>query len=165
MVVRCTTKAIDLLGGRSLALAEPAPSDEDWYLNLLWVERRKCLLLAHAGTLFSVFRADVRAADLRPAGAYLVTAIQTELDRERLPLDTLGRLHPEDVVLARTASRNMLGFMNQMAIELRYCIARDGGLGPSDVHALNHQLQRTPRNRGEYVLPIDLVTERLLARG
>src|SRR5207247_415481 len=39
--------------------------------NLLWLDRRKCLLLTHAGTLFPVFVADVRAADLRPPGSYI----------------------------------------------------------------------------------------------
>jgi hypothetical protein len=48
------------------ALRQPEPSDDDWYANLLWVERQKCLLFTHAGTLFSVFVAGVRKADLRP---------------------------------------------------------------------------------------------------
>src|SRR3972149_2635576 len=46
-----------------------APADDEWYLNLLWIERGKCLLLTHAGTLFRVFVADVRKADLLPIGA------------------------------------------------------------------------------------------------
>jgi hypothetical protein len=49
-------------------LATPPPSDGDWYLNLLWLDRQKCLLLTHAGALFSVFVAWVRKADLRPIG-------------------------------------------------------------------------------------------------
>ena len=32
MVVRCTKKVLDLLG-RDVTLTEPAPSDDDWYLN------------------------------------------------------------------------------------------------------------------------------------
>jgi hypothetical protein len=34
VVVRCTKKMLDLLGG-NLTLSESAPSDEDWYLNLV----------------------------------------------------------------------------------------------------------------------------------
>jgi hypothetical protein len=49
VVVRCTKKMLDLLGGRKLTLSEPAPSDEDWYLNLVWIERQKCLLLTPWG--------------------------------------------------------------------------------------------------------------------
>lgn len=69
MIVRCTAKARTLLGVRELAEVEP--SDDDWYLNLLWFDRRKCLLLAHVGTLFPVFVADVRKADLTPLDLWL----------------------------------------------------------------------------------------------
>ena len=51
MVVRCTKKMLDLLGGRSITLSELPPTDDDWYLNLVWIERQKCLLHTHAGTL------------------------------------------------------------------------------------------------------------------
>jgi uncharacterized protein DUF6933 len=52
MLLRCATKMLALLGVRPAALVEAAPTCVDWYLNLLWIERRKCLLLTHAGTLF-----------------------------------------------------------------------------------------------------------------
>ncbi len=146
MVVRCTKKMLDLLGGRSLTLSELPPTDGDWYLNLLWIDRQKCLLLTHAGTLFSVFRAGVRSPDLRPLGTYLVEAIETELRAESLPTDTFSQLQPDTVQLAKTASRSTLGFMNEMAFELRYLIADAGGLGRCDIDALNHGLRRTLRN-------------------
>src|SRR6266545_8012277 len=44
MVVRCTKKMLDLLGGRSITLSKLPPTDEDWYLNLLWIDRQKCVL-------------------------------------------------------------------------------------------------------------------------
>jgi hypothetical protein len=90
---------LDLLGGRDLKLSEPAPGDDDWYLNLLWIDRQKCLLLTHAGTLFSVFRTRVRVADLRPLGDYLIDAITTELATEHLPAHALSHLD-------RTTSRS-----------------------------------------------------------
>ncbi len=45
MIMRCTAKARDLFGLRQLA--EPDPFPDDWYVNLLSFDRRKCLLLAH----------------------------------------------------------------------------------------------------------------------
>jgi hypothetical protein len=164
VVVRCTKKMLDLLEGRSITLSELPPTDHDWYLNLLWIDRQKCLLLTHAGTLFSVFRAGVHSADLRPIGNYLVTAIETELRAERLPTDTFPELQPDRVRLAKTVSRSTLGFMNEMAFELRYVIADMGGLGRCDIDVLNHGLHRTLRNRGEYVRPMELVTQRLASR-
>jgi hypothetical protein len=84
---------------------------------------------------FSVFRAGVRSADLRPLGNYLVAAIEIELRAESLPTDTFSEL--ESVRLAKTASRSTLGFMNEMAFELRHLIADTGGLGRCDIDVLN----------------------------
>jgi len=164
VVLRCTRRLLDLLGGRALTLTDLAPTDEDWYANLLWLDRRKCLLLTHAGTLFSVFLPGVRTADLRPIGPYAVNAIEAELCSESLPADTFGPLDPDAVRLAKTASRSTLGFMNEIAIHLRYQLADAGGLSHCDINALNHRLRRTLHNRGGYVYPIELVAQRLGAR-
>ena len=159
MIVRCTKKMLDLLGGRSVSVGEFPATDDDWYLDLIWFDRRKCLLLVHAGTLFSVFRADVRSPQLRPPGSCLVAAVQAELAAERLPLDMFGPLQPDNVRIARTASRSMLGFMNQMTVEIRYQVMRSDDVRNCDIDAINHRLRRTLRNRGGYVHPIDLVSE------
>jgi len=165
VVLRCTEKILDLLGGRKLTLSKPAPTDDDGYLNLLWIERQKCLLLTHSGTLFSVFRAGVRVGDLRPLGDYLVEAIETELRAEGLHTGALSELDPSDVRIAKTASRRTLGYMNEMAFELEWGIAHDGGLHRTDINELNHALRRMLRNYdGEYALPIELVNQRLQAR-
>jgi hypothetical protein len=155
---------LDLLGGRSVTLSELPPADDDWYLNLVWIERQKCLLLTHTGTLFSVFRIGVHAADLRPLGAYLVEAIQTELRAEDLPTDTFSALEADSVQLAKSASRSTLGFMTEMAFELGWIITDKGGLRCSDINDLNHALRRMLWNRGDYVRPIELVNRHLNTR-
>ena len=66
-------------------LADVPATDDDWYANLLWFDRRKCLLLTHAGTLFPSFIADVLAADLRAPGELLERNARTALYDERLP--------------------------------------------------------------------------------
>jgi hypothetical protein len=57
VILRCTARLLDLLDMRDATLVDDAASDEDWYANVLWIDRRKCLLLTHAGTLFPVFAA------------------------------------------------------------------------------------------------------------
>ena len=74
-------------------------------------------------------------------------------------------LDPEDVRLAKTASRSILGFMNEMAFHLCYQVAAGGGLERCHVDLLNHRLRRTLHNRGgEYVRPLELVAQRLAMR-
>ena len=155
---------LDLLGGRSVTLTDLAPTDDDWYLNLVWIERQKCLLLTHTGTLFSIFRVGVHVADLRPLGEYLVNAINTELRAEGLPHDTFSGLDPDSVQLTKTASRSTLGFMTEMAFELGWIITHKRGLRRSDSNELNHALRRMLWNRGEYVRPLELVQQHLNSR-
>lgn len=102
MIVRCTAKVLTLLGVRRSSLPELEPDGEDWYVNLLWVDRRKCLLATQAETAFSVFVPDVRKAELDPLGPRLADAIVGALDDERLPPDALGDL---DGQAARLVSR------------------------------------------------------------
>jgi hypothetical protein len=163
MNLRCTAKMLALLGVRATTLAAVPPSDDDWYLNLLWIERRKCLLLAHAGTLFPVFVADIRKADITPIEPYVVNLVEEQLRAESLPPDTLGSLDPDRVSLAKTASRSILGIMNDAAIHARYRIEAMGGIDRSDTLFLNRYLRRALHNRsGNYVTPLDLVAQRLL---
>jgi hypothetical protein len=58
------------------------------------LDGRKCLLLAHAVTLFSVFVADVRKAELRSLGVCLADTIRAALCSESCPEDAVGRLDP-----------------------------------------------------------------------
>jgi uncharacterized protein DUF6933 len=159
VVLRCTRRACDLL--RVQPAPDIPPGEDDWYLNVLWIDRRKCLLFLHATTLFPVFVADVRAAEVWPIGAFTVRVLEAALSAEQLPADCLGVLDPGDVRPAKTASRSVLGVMNELAYLSRYQAARAGGLGRTDVSALNRFLRRTPHNRDGYVWPLDLVTARV----
>lgn len=160
MILRCTKKLLDLLDHSPHGLPEPKPSDKDWYANLLWVDRQKCLLLTHAGTLFSVFVAGVRTADLRPIGPYVVKVIEQELRSEDLHMDVLGPLDPDQVVIAKTASRSTLGYMKEIALHARSQIEDEGGIDHSDMSALNHRLRRSLHNySGTYAYPIERVVE------
>src|SRR5438445_13366013 len=115
MVLRCTAKMLSLLGTRPRDLVTIEPSDEDWYANLLWLGGRKCLLLVHAGTLFSVFVPNIRKADLMPIGPSVVRFIHDELEAETLPLDRFGALDSRTIALAKTESRTVLRKRNEMA--------------------------------------------------
>src|SRR5260370_35241124 len=61
VILRCTRKLLAVMG---LPVAEPAPAPdpEDWYANLLWFDRRKCLLLTHSATFGDVEQPEVLLA-------------------------------------------------------------------------------------------------------
>lgn len=158
MVLRCTKRVLDLIGVGPKGLVAPDPTDDDWYANVFWIDRRKHLLLAHAGTLFPVFVADVRKTDLLPLGQVAVRLIRSELGMENLAPDALGELDPSSVRIAKTASRTVLGYMNETAKYCKYAIARH-----SDIGSLNREIWRELnlwRRPPGYFVPIDLVMTR-----
>ena len=122
MIVRCTVKLRALLDHQRQHQADPGCSERDWYANLLVIERRKCLLVTHAGTLFSVFVPDVRVAQLRPLGPFLVARIADQLRAEGLAERALGALDAGGVTIAGTASgRSVPGCMNDLAFTCSDC--------------------------------------------
>jgi hypothetical protein len=159
MVLRCTGRLLGLLGLRSTDLVTSEPNDDDWYANLLWIDRRKCLLLAHAGTLFSVFVPGIRKADLVALGPVVVSLIHDDLREEKLPLDRFGDLDPSSVEVGKTASRRVLGYMNEIAWVCERAVARSGGLERCDFEKLNRELRRLlhlSRKPPGYFVPIEL---------
>jgi hypothetical protein len=76
---------------------------------------------------------------------------------EGLPPDLLGRLDAREVVLAKTASRRVLGVMNEMAFTCAWRTEEVGGLGNLDVDELNHWLRRRLHSSGgDYHEPLEL---------
>jgi hypothetical protein len=150
---------LTLLGARPRDLLRIEPSGQDWYANLLWLDARKCLLLAHAGTLFSVFVPDIRKSDLIPIGPSVVRFIHTELEAESFPLDRLGALDSRSIALAKTESRTVLGYMNEMARFCEYAVGDAGGMAGCDARELNRELRRElhlSRRPPGYFVPIEL---------
>ena len=160
MLLRCTSRLLQTIGGKTkpaLNIAAPASSN-DFYANLIWIEGRKCLLVTHAGTLFSIFTPDVRADDLRPLGRFVVPLIKDALNSEGLPSDTFGRLLEDDVELAKTADRSVLGCMNEMAWSSELVIMDAGNIRLLDVAQLNHELRRLIFGPLGSAHPIELAT-------
>lgn len=101
---------------------------------------------------------------MRPLGPYVAAVVEAELRAEGLPVDALGPLDPTAVQIAKTANRSVLGFMNDMAVQIEYAVASAGGLPRCDAADVSRHLRRTPYNRGGYLYPIDLAIARASGR-
>lgn len=116
--------------------------------------------MVHADTLFPVFLADVRKPQLTKFGLHIAGTVATALADEGLSPDCLGPLDPARVQVTRTASRSVLGFLNDMAATSQHVAERTGGINGLDTGDLNAFLRRTPFNRGGYIRPIDAARQR-----
>lgn len=149
------------MGSRAGVLHDAEPGGDDWYANVFIIERRKCLLLVHADTLFPVVDTDIRVAQLDDLGLYITTLVVDALASEELPGPALGPTDPYEVQVAKTTSRSVLGHMNEITFEAQHLIAYGGGLQHSDIDAVNRRLRRGLHGRGgEYVVPLELAAAR-----
>ena len=160
MILRCTKKLLAVLGPGRVTEPGPAPDPEDWYAYLLWFGGRKCLLLTHAATLFSVFEADVGAVDLRATHRLVTELVERELCREGLPLATFGNLRSQELLLAKTADRSVLGCMTDMAFLCEAAISHAGGLVNCDLSELNRALHRNINSSRAFRPPVELAAQR-----
>lgn len=161
VILRCTAK-LRAVVGRLDPDTEALPADaNDWYANLLWIERRKCLLATHAGTLFSAFAPDVRAGQLRPLGPFLVPRIGEQLAAEGMGPAVLGVAEdPRAARIAKTADRSVLGAMNDLAVLCEHAVAGAGGLAGLDLPALHRRMQRNLCSARGYVPAVELAADR-----
>ncbi len=164
LLLRCTGKLLKVLGTAPKDLVEAPPSPEDWYGNVIYIEGRKCLLVTHAQTLFTVFIPDVLAADLRPIDALLIPALHAALAREGLPIDTFGVPGGGPVRLAKTADRSVLGCLRDLAGRCEWAVRSVGGLANLDLDELHHGLQRNPSSVRNWAFAIDSVRKRTADR-
>ena len=70
MIFCCTKKLLTLLGLKTKDLSQPPlqeiPDMAEWYGNLFFLDRRKCLIVTHARTLYTglLFDVDTRRPSL-----------------------------------------------------------------------------------------------------
>jgi exopolysaccharide biosynthesis protein len=73
----------------------------------------------------------------------------------------LGLTDPSEVRIAKTASRSVVGHMNEITVKAQHLIAHSGGLQHTDLDTVNRRLRRGLHARGgEYVVPLELATAR-----
>jgi hypothetical protein len=117
----------------------------EWYCNLFFLDRRKCLIMTHARTLYTGLLFDVKKADLADFGGLLRRRLNAILvidgfsreERERL----LGSA-PDSY--AGATLRGVIGSMVDHVHMCRHITGREGGVDRVDVDRLNHVLNLTP---------------------
>jgi hypothetical protein len=147
--LRCTRTLLAQMGPNATRAAksdELAESPLDWYANLLWIERRKCVLFTNVSTLFGFLIPDVRKADLRrlpdlflhhllenlECGDFGAAAVRTALELYGGPS------------LQRATNRSVLGSMNDYALQFRVMIDSAGGLRRCPILAINRRVSDSP---------------------
>ena len=165
VILRRTEKLAAVL---PVTTATPEDSDTalgDWYVNRLVVDRQPLLLLVSALTLLPIV---VPGRDVRTLPVRLPDLVRQRLQRLYLPGEWIdaevAAMAP--VTVAKTASRSVLGVMNDFAHGIPYHLSR--GWDEVSLTFLGDQLATTPifasGPRDGVVVPQEATPKRMWAR-
>jgi len=77
------------------------------------------------------------------------------------PATLPGPIDADQVQIAKTADRSVLGYIDNMAYLCEHIIATNRGLRHTDISALNLSLRRNINSAAGYRRPIELVRDRV----
>jgi hypothetical protein len=163
-MLRCTLKLLKELAVTPVETDKPDGALGSWHANLLRLERRKCVLFTNDATLYSVFVPGLR----KPQFGRIADVFGQALFRS-LRLDGLSQSQMEAVLdeieelqIAKTNNRRVLGSMNDLAYQLEWIISSMGGLEFCSIDDVNHRLNRIPMSAIKlHVFSIDALRAKL----
>jgi hypothetical protein len=160
MILRCTKKLRDELkvDRKELLGSEPGPAAlDEWFCDLLRIERQKYVLCTHARTLFSVVLPQVRRADLVHLPTMLAGTVAGAMETEGFAapaIESVVSLH--EVRYGLTNSRSVLGSMNDISFQYLIDVELYGDAGRLR-GLIGKRLNRNPLSAIGYRYAIDVM--------
>jgi hypothetical protein len=161
-IIHCTQK---LLKELAVPLVNPAVYPEsteglgNWYANLFRIERRKCVLFTNEKTFYSFVVLKVLKKDLNNIKEVFLNHLVSNFRFEEFPPEMVNREEYRDIGFAKTASRSILGSMNELRFQFEYDIYREGGIDNINQLEANHQLNRNIMGALKYGCPVDAMRD------
>ncbi len=165
-LIHCTQKLLKELSVPTVDPAEYPDSGEgigNWYANLFRVERRKCLLFTNEKTLYSFIIPKVVKKDLERIGELFLSNLNYNFQFEEFPVESIANDYGE-IKFAKTASRIVLGSMNELRFTYEYEVYRYGGIDKLNPLETNHFLNGLIMGALKYKYPVKAMRELLQSR-
>ncbi|MCX8110333.1 MAG: hypothetical protein N3D15_03670, partial [Syntrophorhabdaceae bacterium] len=113
----CTRKIIELLNVKpEIYIPENDPSFlGPWYVNLFFIERKKCLIFVNSKTLFPFIVINQTKEEIEQIDHILRRNLLKRLHAESINTDIIARTIKdyEKTTICKTSNRSILGSMNE----------------------------------------------------
>jgi len=164
--LRCTAKVQKELGLKPCDLAEIKPGDSllgNWYVNIFTVDRRKTFIFMNERTLLSFIIFGIKRSNVKNTPEAFLKGLEQLLTIEGFDIATINRVSDEyeSIEFTKTASKSVLGNMNDLVDLYKHSMNYGGGLKHVDVGELILKMNRTPQRNLGWSYSIDIVTELL----
>ena len=159
-LIRCTAKLRREMGVKDSALFEGSAAElvlGPWHANLIHINRRKCVLFANDKTLFNFIAPDVSRPDIRELRQLFLSYLHPVLAGEGFSKPEREEIASEydEVQIAKSASKSVLGSMNDLAFHYEHRILTAGGIHSPEVPGIISALNRMPMGALEYTFPVE----------
>jgi hypothetical protein len=159
-LIRCTKKLQKEMGLKQSDLYTEEPRFSylgPWHANLIYINRRKCVLFVNDKTLFNFIVPDLSRAQIRDLEKLFKSYLSCILADEGFGEAGRTRILSEydEVCFANTSSKSVLGSMNDLAFHYKYSIQEAGGVHSPAVPEIIRRLNRMPMGALKYVFPIE----------
>lgn len=164
-LIQCTKKLLKEMGlkGKDLATEQPSESFPNWHANLIYIERRKCVLFTNDETLLNFLVADRSRAEIRELSDMFRDHLQAMLTREgidKTEREEIAKAYGE-IHFSTSNSRSVLGSMNDLAYNYKLHVLDQGGLQRCDLPGIIRRLNRMPMGAIDYKLPVEALMEKV----
>jgi len=170
LIFKCTQKVREFLSLAPNELIEPVDHTNsllgDWYVNLIVIDKRKCLLFMNERTLLSFIAKGFKKPkslkhDVHQVFIHHLFNLYKLLE---LPLDGLSQVMDDylEYGYSKTDSRKVLGNMNDLAYLYQVTIDYRGGLDDCDLSEIIRLINHTPQANLNQQYSVDVANALLL---
>ncbi|MCF7885800.1 MAG: hypothetical protein K9M80_04820 [Candidatus Marinimicrobia bacterium] len=142
MILRCTQKLIKTY---DLSISNDISSEElldEWYANLIYIERKKCILFTESETLYSLFLPNFKKGQIGNIEKIFKNWLKKSLKNLGIESNKIDKLlnRLDGMNYTTTQSRSILGSMNEYGYYYKHLINEEGGLQQSNIDEIVYKI-------------------------
>ncbi|MDA0740239.1 MAG: hypothetical protein O2999_15115 [Nitrospirae bacterium] len=158
--IRCTGKLLKEAGFKPNAFQRDESRFSflgQWHANLIYIDGRKSVIFVNDRTLFNFIAPDINRAQIRELPKLFESCLSCVISSEAFPENVKYRIlgEYEDIGLAKSSSRSVLGALNNLAFHYKNSILNAGGVHSWKIPDIIHQMNRMPMQPIKYQFPIE----------
>lgn len=159
-LIRCTAKLQKEMGLKKSDLIDQTPDFSflgQWHANLIFINRRKCIIFVNDKILINFIVADVSRAQIKKLDEMFKAMFRCVLASESFSEELIEEILADysEVKFGKSNNRSVLGSLNDLAFHYEHAIIESGGPHSPEVPAIIARLNRMPMKASVgYIHPI-----------
>jgi hypothetical protein len=128
-----------------------------WHANLIYIDRKKCVLFTNDKTLFNFLVPDVARGQLKELDKLFRSWLECIVSDEGFDFELKEKILSEyqEIGYSDTTSKRVLGSMNELAFHYKHMILSGGGVHSYQVPEIIRKLNRMPMGALGYQYSIE----------